>query len=77
MREQPCNQTSGGVSDSEEQLGSPVRGGDQKDLPVGCPAWPHLHAVGLVAHGHRLAPHVAHAGGLRGLGGHRLWREGL
>lgn len=46
----------------------------------------HLHAIRLVAHGHRLAPHVTHGAGLRGLGdgrktlrclgGHVLWREG-
>lgn len=48
--------------------------------------WSHLHAIRLVAHGHRLAPHVTHGAGLRGLGdgrkalrglgGHVLWREG-
>lgn len=49
-----------------------------------------LHAIGLVAHGHRLAPHVTHGAGLRrlgdgwealrGLGGHvliALARSGL
>lgn len=47
----------------------------------------YLHVVRLVAHGDRLAPHVAHGAGLRrlrdgrealrGLGGHVLRREGV
>lgn len=90
---EPCSQTSGEFLTWKTSWGAQWGEGggiDQKgcawpacpqrlprDLPVWMPAWSHLHGVGLVAHGHRLAPHVAHAGGLRGLRGHRLWREGL
>lgn len=58
-----------------------------RDRPERVRAWPHLHAVGLVAHGHGRACHVTHAAGLRGLGegrealrrlgGHALRREGV
>lgn len=91
---EPCHCTDGGKPARGAHGGE--EGGDEKGRA--CPALPqpsplsghptrsHLHAIGLVAHGHRLVPHVTHGAGLRrlgdgwealrGLGGHVLSGEG-